>query len=74
VTAPIPGASNQSAQGDKTMANESKTETPSTDEEFHTSKTETEEDKKIDRIAQHAAERAGNTEKRYDQDHDIFTK
>jgi hypothetical protein len=54
------------------MANESKTETPSTKEEFHTSKTG--EDKKIDRTAERAAEKAGNTEKRYDQDHDIFTK
>ena len=54
------------------MANESKTETPSTQEEFHTSKTA--EDKNIDRIAERAAERAGNTEKRYDQEHDIFTK
>jgi hypothetical protein len=52
------------------MANESKIETPQ--EEFHTSKTD--EDKKIDRIAERAAERAGNTEKRYDQNNDIFTK
>jgi hypothetical protein len=59
-----------SVHGDKTMANESKIETP--EKEFHTS--ETAEDKKIDRIAERAAERAGNTEKRYDQNNDIFTK
>jgi glucan-binding YG repeat protein len=52
------------------MANESKIETP--EQEFQTSKTE--EDKKIDRIAERAAEKAGNTEKHYDQGHDIFTK
>jgi len=52
------------------MADESKIETPQ--EELHTSKTR--EDKEIDRIAERAAERAGNTEKRYDQGHDIFTK
>ena len=54
------------------MADESKTETPITKEEFHTSKTG--EDNRLDRAAEHAAERAGRTEKRYDQDHDIFTK
>lgn len=54
------------------MADESKIETPPTLEEFHTSKTS--EDNRLDRIAEKAAERAGNTEKRYDQDHDIFTK
>jgi len=33
------------------------------------------EDQKIlDRIANEAAEQAGNTERRYDQGHDIFTK
>jgi hypothetical protein len=52
------------------MANESKIETP--EQEFHTSKTG--EDKRIDRIAERAAEKAGNTEKRYDQNNDIFTK
>ena len=41
-------------------------------EEFHTSKTG--EDKKLDRTAEQAAEKAGKTERRYDQDHDIFTK
>jgi hypothetical protein len=35
---------------------------------------ETTEDKKLDRIADDAAKRAGKTEKRYDEDHDIFTK
>ena len=54
------------------MADESKTETPLTPEEFHTS--ETGEDKRLDRIAEQAAEKAGKTEKHYDQDHDIFTK
>jgi len=29
---------------------------------------------KLDRVANDAAERAGKTEQRYDQDHDIFTK
>jgi hypothetical protein len=28
----------------------------------------------LDRVANEAAEQAGNTERRYDQDHDIFTK
>jgi hypothetical protein len=55
------------------MADESKIENPSgLDEEFHTSKTG--EDNKLDRAAEKAAERAGKTEKRYDQGHDIFTK
>jgi len=35
---------------------------------------ETSEDKELDRIADDAAERAGQTERRYDEDHDIFTK
>jgi hypothetical protein len=35
---------------------------------------ETSEDKKLERIADEAAERAGKTERRYDEDHDIFTK
>lgn len=34
----------------------------------------TEEDKKIDRTAEEAAEKASKTEKRYDRDHNIFTK
>ena len=55
------------------MADESKIENPSgLEEEFHTSKTG--EDNKLDRTAERAAERAGRSEKRYDQDHDIFTK
>jgi hypothetical protein len=52
--------------------NLSKVEKPSGLEEFSTSKTG--EDKKIDRAADQAAEKAGKTEKRYDQNHDIFTK
>jgi hypothetical protein len=35
---------------------------------------ETSEDKKLDHIADEAAERAGKTEQRYDENHDIFTK
>lgn len=35
---------------------------------------ETTEDKKLDRIADDAAKRAGKTEQRFDQDHEIFTK
>jgi hypothetical protein len=54
------------------MADESKIEKPSDLEEFHTSKTG--EDEKIERIAERAAERAGKTERRYDEQHDIFTK
>jgi hypothetical protein len=56
----------------KTMPEESKIETPSTQEELHATKTGQEE--RIDRIAEQAAERAGKSEKRYDQGHDIFTK
>jgi hypothetical protein len=52
------------------MANESKIATPA--QEVHTSKTG--EDKKIDRIANQAAEKAGKTENRYDQQNDIVTK
>ena len=52
--------------------NLSNVEKPSSLEEFSTSKTG--EDKKIDRAADQAAEKAGKTEKRYDQNHDIFTK
>jgi hypothetical protein len=54
------------------MADESKTETPLTQEEFHTSKTG--EDNRLDRAAEEAAEKAGRAEKRYDKGHDIFTK
>jgi hypothetical protein len=32
------------------------------------------EDKELDRVAERAAKKAGNTEKRYDSDHGIFTK
>ena len=35
---------------------------------------ETTEEKKIDRVADEAAEKAGKTEQRYDRDHNIFTK
>jgi hypothetical protein len=54
------------------MADQSKTETPLTDEEFHTAKTG--EDNRLDRTAERAAEKASQTEKRYDKEHDIFTK
>jgi hypothetical protein len=33
-----------------------------------------EDQKKLDRVANDAAEQAGKTEQSYDQDHDIFTK
>jgi hypothetical protein len=32
------------------------------------------EQRKLDRLAQELAERAGKSEQRYDRDHDIFTK
>jgi hypothetical protein len=54
------------------MADTSKTETPITDEEFHTSKSG--ENNRLDRVAEQAAEKAGKTEKRYDRDQNIFTK
>jgi hypothetical protein len=54
------------------MADQSKTETPITQEEFHTSKTG--ENNRLDRAAEQSAEKAGKTEKRYDKRHDIFTK
>jgi hypothetical protein len=53
------------------MGNEAEIKTPKL-EEFHTSKTG--EDELVDRTAEEAAERAGRTEKRYVQDHYIFTK
>jgi hypothetical protein len=56
----------------KTMPEESKIETPPTQEESLTSKTG--QEKRIDRIAEQVAEGAGKAEKRYDQGHDIFTK
>jgi hypothetical protein len=52
--------------------NQANNEKPSSLDEFHTSKTG--EDKKLDRTAEQAAEKAGKTEKRYDEDHSIFTK
>jgi hypothetical protein len=43
--------------------------------DVHDPKTgEDKEDKELDRVADRAAEKAGNTEKRYDSDHGIFTK
>jgi hypothetical protein len=54
------------------MADTSKTETPITDQEFHTSKTG--EDNRLDKAADEAAEKASKTEKRYDKNHEIFTK
>jgi hypothetical protein len=54
------------------MPEESKIETPSTQEEVRTSKTG--QEKRIDRIAEQAAEGAGKADTRYDQNHDIFTK
>lgn len=54
------------------MQNQTRIEKPPSMEEFPTAKTV--EDKKIDRTAEQAAEKAGKTERRYDQDHDIFTK
>jgi hypothetical protein len=54
------------------MADTSKTETPITDQEFHTSKTG--ENNRIDKAADEAAGKASRTEKRYDKDQEIFTK
>jgi hypothetical protein len=61
-----------SIHGGETMHNQTHTEKPPSTEDSHTVKTG--QDKQIDRIADQAAEKAGNAEKRYDQDHDIFTK
>jgi hypothetical protein len=55
-----------------TMPSEANIEKSPTTEEFHTSKTE--ENNKLDRAAEESAEKASKTEKRYDRDHDIFTK
>jgi hypothetical protein len=55
-----------------TMPEESKIETPPTQEESLTSKTV--QEKRIDRLAEQVAEGASKSEKRYDQGHDIFTK
>jgi hypothetical protein len=54
------------------MADTSKTETPITDQEFHTSKSG--EENRIDREAEQAATRASKTERRYEKEQDIFTK
>jgi hypothetical protein len=49
-----------------------KTEKPANLDANPTSKVDEEE--KIDRVADRAAEKAGKREKSYDSDHDIFTK
>jgi hypothetical protein len=54
------------------MPSETKIDKAPSQEEFHTSKSG--EDNKVDRAAQEAALKAGKTEKRYERDHDIFTK
>jgi hypothetical protein len=54
------------------MPNQTRIEKPPSTEDLNAAKTE--QDKQIDRIAEQAAEKASKTEKRYDQDHDIFTK
>lgn len=54
------------------MTDQSQIENPSDTKDFRTSKTG--EDNKLDRGAEEAAGKAGKTEKRYDRDHDIFTK
>lgn len=54
------------------MPNQTSTEKPQSLEESHDAKTG--QDKQMDRTAEQAAEKAGKTEKRYDQNHDIFTK
>ncbi len=54
------------------MANEiSKQETPNVDQ---SKASKTAADKRLDRAAEEAAERAGRTEQHYDRDHSIFTK
>jgi hypothetical protein len=56
----------------KAMANEiSKQETPNVDQ---SKASKTAADKRLDRAAEEAAERAGRTEQHYDRDHSIFTK
>ena len=47
------------------------TTTPNRDS---TTPAETPDEKQLDRVADEAAEKAGNTEQRYDRDHNIFTK
>jgi hypothetical protein len=50
-------------------------ESPKTPKQQDRSKdSATPEDKELDRIADEAAKRAGETERRYDRSHDIFTK
>jgi hypothetical protein len=62
--------------GDTTMPDQAtpnlgKTEKPST---LDVDTPNTDEEKRIDRIADRAAAKAGKTEKSYDSEHDIFTK
>jgi hypothetical protein len=54
------------------MPNQTRIEKPPSMEESRTAKTE--QEKKIDRTAEQAAGKAGKTEKRYDEEHNIFTK
>jgi hypothetical protein len=53
------------------MSNEATERSPTTGD-YHPPPTG--EDKKLDHAAQEAAEKAGKTERRFDKDHDIFTK
>jgi hypothetical protein len=54
------------------ISNETKIDQAPSTEKFPA--TRTEEEKKIDRTAEAAAEKAGKTERHYDQNHGIFTK
>jgi hypothetical protein len=54
------------------MPSETKIDKAPSRDEFHTSKSG--EDNKVDRAAQEAALKAGKTEKKFDREHDIFTK
>lgn len=54
------------------MANQTDLEQEPTIQEFHTSTNE--QDEKLDRVAEEAAEKSSKTEKRFDRDHGIFTK
>ena len=54
------------------MASQNNIEKAPTMQEFHTSKTG--EDNQLDRAAEEAAEKSSKTQKRFEQDHDIFTK
>jgi hypothetical protein len=52
------------------------TETPSLSkiDKTPSSDTHSAEESKVDRIAEEAAEKSGKTEKKFDRDHNIFTK